>query len=187
MEVEENIENKGNVLEHELLQQVYDRIVGNTDKESFPPIVPQLYYAINDLKVSSTTDTNNDNIDMDVDMDASAKKKTETDNSIPIVTYDEEETGVQNIHTGTKNLESLTAPIRYRIKVSKRIFEEELKKKQEAIGKEDNSEEKLYLTDLLKTDITSWAMRISEMEQELKHKEEKLNTVKSKISDILKQ
>ena len=185
MEVEENIETKGNVLEHELLQQVYDRIVGNTDKESFPPIVPQLYYAINDLKVSSTVDKNNDIADMDVDMDATTKKKTETDNSIPIVTYDEEETGVENIHTGTKNLESLTAPIRYRIKVSKRIFEEELKKKQEAIGKDDGSDEKLYLTDLLKTDITSWEMKISEMEQELKQKEEKVNAVKYKTNDIV--
>ncbi|KKA01031.1 hypothetical protein D499_0BA00100 [Hanseniaspora uvarum DSM 2768] len=185
MEIEESIENKNNILEHELLQQVYDRIVGNTEKESFPPIIPQLYYAINDLKISSTTEVNSNNADIDVDMETNNRKKSEVDNIIPIVTYDEEETGAENIHTGTKNLESLTAPIRYRIKVSKKIFEDEMKKKQESIGKEDADEDKLYLNDLLKTDITSWALKISEMEEELKEKEDKLQVVRNKIKGIL--
>lgn len=172
MGIKESIETKSNVLEHELLQQVYDRIVGNCDKKSFPPIIPQLYYAINDIKSSNTN--------KDVDMDEEKNQKTES-NNIDIVTYDEEDTGEEHIHRGTKNLESLTAPIRYRIKVSKKIFEEDFVKKNEA----NDEDQQLYLNELLRKDVTTWAMRISEMEQELKEKERKREIVKDKIKEIL--
>ena len=172
MEIEESIETKSNVLEHEMLQQVYDRIVGNCDKKSFPPIIPQLYYAINDIKTSNTN--------RDVDMDEESNQKAESKN-IDIVTYDEEETGAEHIHTGTKNLESLTAPIRYRIKIGKKIFEDDFVKQNAA----DEEEQELYLNELLRKDVTTWALRISEMEQELKEKERKRDVVKDKIREIL--
>ncbi|KAL6929416.1 hypothetical protein ACO0SA_000817 [Hanseniaspora valbyensis] len=114
--------------EHETLQQVYDRIVGNSNKPAYPQIVPQLYYAINDINSHINSDnTNNDDEENDVDM--SSKTSHKTDHNIPIVSYDEEESGAPIIHTGTKNLESLTAPIRYRIKTTKKIIEDELIKK----------------------------------------------------------
>lgn len=172
MDIEESIETKRNDLEHELLQQVYDRMVGNCEKKSFPPIVPQLYYAMNDIKTSNTS--------RDVDMDAESNSKLES-NNIDIVTYNEEETGTEHIHTGTKNMESLTAPIRYRIKMSKKILEDEFAKQ---TGGADEGKE-LYLSELLRKDVTAWALRISEMEQELTEKEMKRDVVRGKIKVIL--
>ncbi len=47
----------------------------------------------------STTEVNSNNADIDVDNWNQQRKKSEVDNIIPIVTYDEEETGYQEKHT----------------------------------------------------------------------------------------
>lgn len=108
---------------HTTLQQVYDRVAGNPNKPAYPQILPQLYYAINDI-----ISYNNEKESINEDVDMTGRNTHNTNHNIPIVSYDEEESGAPIIHTGTKNLESLTAPIRYRIKTAKFYFEDELVK-----------------------------------------------------------
>lgn len=108
---------------HDSLQQVYDRVAGNPNKRAYPQILPQLYYAINDI-----ISYNNENENINDDVDMTGENSHNSNHNIPIVSYDEEESGAPIIHTGTKNLESLTAPIRYRIKTAKFYFEDELVK-----------------------------------------------------------
>ncbi|XBW34609.1 hypothetical protein QEN19_000175 [Hanseniaspora menglaensis] len=119
-------------MNHHNLQQIHDRIAGNRSKPAYPQIIPQLYYAINDI-----SSQNND------EDDAMGEKSSHSvDHNIPIISYDEEESGSPIIHTGTKNLETLTAPIRYRIKTAKKIIEDDLVASQIGASKFKSGENK---------------------------------------------